>query len=38
MNENGGADVDECVSLSRAAEILDVCVRTVRREIERAGA
>jgi excisionase family DNA binding protein len=33
MNENGG--VDECVSLSRAAEILDVCVRTVRREIER---
>ena len=35
MNENGGADVDECVSLSRAAKILDVCVRTVRREIER---
>jgi predicted HTH domain antitoxin len=33
MNENGG--VDECVSLSRAAEILGVCVRTVRREIER---
>ena len=33
MNENGGAD--ECVSLSRAAEILDVCVRTVRREIDR---
>jgi excisionase family DNA binding protein len=33
MNENGG--VDECVSLSRAAEILDVCVRTVRREIDR---
>ena len=33
MNENGG--VDECVSLSRSAEILDVCVRTVRREIER---
>jgi hypothetical protein len=31
MNENGG--VDECVSLSRAAEILGVCVRTVRREI-----
>jgi excisionase family DNA binding protein len=33
MNENGG--VDECVSLSRAAKILGVCVRTVRREIER---
>ena len=33
MNENGG--VDECVSLSRAAEILGFCVRTVRREIER---
>jgi len=33
MNENG--DVDECVSLSRAAEKLDVCVRTVRREIDR---
>ena len=33
MNENGG--VDECVSLSRAAEILGVCVRTVRREIDR---
>jgi excisionase family DNA binding protein len=32
MNENGG--VDECVSLSRAAEILGVCVRTVRREID----
>jgi hypothetical protein len=25
----------KCVSLSRAAEILGVCVRTVRREIER---
>ncbi len=25
----------ECVSLSRAAKILGVCVRTVRREIER---
>ena len=35
MNENGGADVDERVSLSRAAKILDVCVRTVRREIDR---
>jgi len=33
MNENGG--VDECVSLSRAAKILGVCVRTLRREIER---
>jgi excisionase family DNA binding protein len=33
MNENGSAD--GCVSLSRAGEILDVCVRTVRREIER---
>ncbi len=33
MNENGG--VDECVSLSRAAKILGVCVRTVRREIDR---
>jgi excisionase family DNA binding protein len=33
MNENGG--VGECVSLSRAAEILGVCVRTVRREIDR---
>ena len=25
----------ECVSLSRAAKILGVCVRTVRREIDR---
>jgi excisionase family DNA binding protein len=25
----------ECISLSRAAKILGVCVRTVRREIER---
>ena len=25
----------ECVSLARAAKILGVCVRTVRREIER---
>jgi excisionase family DNA binding protein len=25
----------ECVSLSRAAKILGVCARTVRREIER---
>jgi excisionase family DNA binding protein len=33
MNENRG--VDECVSLSRAARILGVCVRTVRREIQR---
>ena len=33
MNENGG--VDEWVSLSRAAKILGVCVRTVQREIER---
>jgi len=33
MNENGG--VDECVSLLRAAKILGVCVRTVRREIDR---
>jgi excisionase family DNA binding protein len=30
--ENGES---ECVSLSRAAQILGVCVRTVRREIER---
>jgi hypothetical protein len=35
MNENGGADGDECVSLSRAAKVLGVCVRTVRREIDR---
>ena len=30
--ETGESD---CVSLSRAAKILGVCVRTVRREIER---
>jgi len=35
MNERADADVDQCVSLSRAAKILGVCVRTVRREIER---
>ena len=34
MNESTDA-ADECVSLSRAARILGVCVRTVRREIER---
>jgi excisionase family DNA binding protein len=34
MNESNDA-ADECVSLSRAAKILGVCVRTVRREIER---
>jgi excisionase family DNA binding protein len=33
MNEGDGAD--QCVSLSRAARILGVCVRTVRREIDR---
>jgi hypothetical protein len=32
MNETTDA-ADECVSLSRAAKILGVCVRTVRREI-----
>ena len=35
MNERADADVDQCVSLSRAAKILGVCVRTVRREIDR---
>ena len=35
MNERTDADVDQCVSLSRAAKILGVCVRTVRREIDR---
>ena len=34
MNEKTDA-ADECVSLSRAARILGVCVRTVRREIQR---
>jgi excisionase family DNA binding protein len=34
MNERTDA-ADECVSLSRAARILGVCVRTVRREIQR---
>jgi excisionase family DNA binding protein len=34
MNERTDAG-DECVSLSRAAKILGVCVRTVRREIDR---
>ena len=34
MNEKTDA-ADECVSLSRAAKILGVCVRTVRREIDR---
>jgi len=33
MISEGGES--ECVSLSRAAKILGVCVRTVRREIER---
>ena len=35
MNERADVDVDQCVSLSRAAKILGVCVRTVRREIDR---
>jgi excisionase family DNA binding protein len=35
MNETTAADVDECLSLSRAAKILGVCVRTVRRQIDR---
>jgi excisionase family DNA binding protein len=35
MNESADSDVDQCVSLSRAAKILGVCVRTVRREIDR---
>ena len=35
MNETSDGDVDQCVSLLRAAKILGVCVRTVRREIER---
>ena len=34
MNEKTDA-ADECVSLSRAAKILGVCVRTVRREVGR---
>jgi hypothetical protein len=33
MNESTDA-ADECVSRSRAAKILGVCVRTVRREID----
>jgi excisionase family DNA binding protein len=35
MNETSDGDVDQCVSLLRAAKILSVCVRTVRREIDR---
>jgi len=35
MNETSDGDVDQCVSLLRAAKILGVCVRTVRREIDR---
>jgi excisionase family DNA binding protein len=35
MNETSDGDVDQCVSLLRAAKILGVCVRTLRREIER---
>jgi len=35
VNERADADVDQCVSLSRAAKILGVCDRTVRREIDR---
>jgi excisionase family DNA binding protein len=34
MNESTDA-ADESVSLSRAVKILGVCVRTVRREIDR---
>ena len=34
MNEKTDA-ADECVSLARAARILGLCVRTVRREIDR---
>jgi excisionase family DNA binding protein len=34
MNEKTDA-ADECVSLSRVAKILGVCVRTVRREVDR---
>lgn len=32
---NGESMESECVSLSRAAKILGVCVRTVRREVDR---
>ena len=35
MPEARGNQDAECVSLARAAKILGVCVRTVRREIER---
>jgi excisionase family DNA binding protein len=35
MNETSDGDVDQRVSLLRAAKILGVCVRTVRREIDR---
>jgi excisionase family DNA binding protein len=35
MSEWSNAGAEECVSLARAATILGVCVRTVRREIDR---
>jgi excisionase family DNA binding protein len=35
MSEWSNAGPEECVSLARAATILGVCVRTVRREIDR---
>jgi hypothetical protein len=34
MNERSDGNVDQSVSLLRAAKILGVCVRTVRREID----
>jgi excisionase family DNA binding protein len=35
MTERSNPRPEECVSIARAAIILGVCVRTVRREIDR---
>jgi excisionase family DNA binding protein len=35
MTERSYPGPEECVSIARAATILGVCVRTVRREIDR---
>jgi excisionase family DNA binding protein len=35
VNESDSQDEDRCLSLREASRLLGVCVRTVRREIER---
>ena len=35
MTQSSSQDEDRCVSLREASRLLGVCIRTVRREIER---